>query len=209
VTRTKESADAEGGITVFLVEGNAPGLETKPLKTVSREKQCEVAFDDVPVAAAQVVGTVDQGWPIVSDTLEKAAVARCAEMVGGATAAMDMAMEYAKERVQFGQPIGSFQAVQHHFADMWVGINGARSLTYRAAWRIAEGLPAAREAAMAKAHVGSVYRKTTTVCHEIFGAIGFTMEHDLHLYHRRALASDVAFGNADVHLETVARSMGM
>jgi alkylation response protein AidB-like acyl-CoA dehydrogenase len=207
--RTRRSPEPEEGITMFLVEGNAPGLAAAPLKTIARDKQCEVVFSEVPVRSANVLGEVDLGWPVVRDTLEKAAVARCAEMVGGARGAMEMALEYAKERVQFDQPIGSFQAVQHHLANMWIAVAGARHLTYQAAWRISEGLSAADEVAMAKAHVGSVYRRVTTLAHQIFGAIGFTMEHDLHLYHRRAVTSDLTFGNADVHLERVAVGLGL
>ena len=99
--------------------------------------------------------------------------------------------------------------MQHHLANMWIAVAGARHLTYQAAWRISEGLPAADEVAMAKAHVGSAYRRVTTLAHQIFGAIGFTMEHDLHLYHRRVLCGDMAFGSSEAQLEKVAQGLGL
>lgn len=209
VAKTGEVSNPEEGVTVFLVDAAVSGLEITPLKTIARDKQCEVVFDNVRVPEKSVLGRVDQGWPIVKDTLEKAAVGRCAEMIGGAQAVMDLAMEYAKERVQFDRPIGSFQAIQHHFADMWISINGSRHLVYKAAWKIAQGMPAAIETAVAKARVGETYREVTRLGHQIFGGIGFTMEHDMHLYHRRSVAGDISFGNSGYQREKVARELGL
>ena len=207
--RTSETADPRQGVTVFLVEAKQPGVRCELLKTVTWDKQCEVLFDRVAVPATAVVGAVGQGWPLVEATLAKAAVARCAETVGSARAAFDMAMDYAKERAQFGRPIGSFQAVQHHLANMWVAVYGARYLVYKAAWKISQGLPAELEVAMAKARVGTSCRKVTSLAHQLFGGIGFTMEHDVHLYHRRTLLGDMSFGSADAQLGKVADALGL
>lgn len=211
VTRTKdkEESDTEKGLTIFLVDARSPGIDCIPLKTLARDRQCEIVFNDVRVTKENVLGRIDRGWPTVKDVLEKAALARCAEMVGGAQAVMDMALQYARERTQFNRSIGSFQAIQHHFANMWIDINGSKFLLYKAAWKVSEQISAGMEIAMAKARVGNAYRRVTTLGHQIFGAIGFTMEHDMHLYHRRSMAGDQAFGDSDFQREKVARKLGL
>ena len=146
---------------------------------------------------------------IVQDVLEKATAALCAEMIGGAQAAMEMALDYAKIRVQFDKPIGSFQAIQHHFANMLIDINASRTLVYKAASNISAGKPAAKEVAMAKARTGETFRRVTLLGHQVFGAIGFSMEHDFHLYHRSAITWDQAFGGNDFQRERVARALGL
>jgi alkylation response protein AidB-like acyl-CoA dehydrogenase len=120
-----------------------------------------------------------------------------------------MSVAYANDRVQFKRPIGSFQAVQHFLADIWVDIIGTRTLIMKAAWKLATDQPADREVGMAKARAGEAGRKATFVGHRIFGAIGFTMEHDLHLYHRRTVAADMAFGDSDYQHEQIAKSLGL
>lgn len=209
VARTGEGSNPEEGVTIFLVKTGAPGVTVTLLKTIARDKQCEVVFDNVRVPKKDVIGEVGQGWPVAKDTLEKAMIARCAEMIGGAQAASDLAREYAKERIQFERPIGSFQAIQHHFANMWIAINGSRNLIYKTAWKIAQGLPASQDVAITKARTGDTYRKVTTLSHQVFGGIGFTMEHDMHLYHRRSVAGDLSFGNADYQREEVAKGLGL
>ena len=209
VARTDTTSDAEAGLTLFLVNAKSQGVNVTPLKTISREKQCEVAFDNVSLGEDSVVGPVGGAWPIVKAVLDRAAVARSAETVGAMKASLDMSVAYAQDRVQFGRPIGSYQAIQHYLADMWVDILGTRTLVMKAAWKLGTDQPADREVGMAKARAGEVGRKATTVGHRIFGAIGFTMEHDLHLYHRRTVAGDLAFGDSDYHHEQVARSLGL
>lgn len=209
VARTSEATDPEAGLTLFLVKRDHPGVTVTPLKTISRDNQCEVAFDKVRVGAGDVIGAVDQAWPVVKAALDRAAVALAAETVGAMRATLDMTLAYAKERVQFGRPIGSFQAIQHYLADMWVDMLGTRNLVLRAAWKLSTGEPADKEVGMAKVRAGEMGRKATTMGHRIFAGIGFTMEHDLHLYHRRTLAADLAFGGPDLHYELVARSLGL
>jgi len=209
VARTKDGVDPEEGITVFIVDGKAPGIKTTLLATLARDKQTEVVFDNVKVGKDRILGEVDKGWAIVKDTLRKAAVAKAAELVGHSQAALEMAVSYAKERVQFGRPIGSFQAIQHYCANMLTDVDGARYITYEAAWMLAEGLDATKQAAMAKAWVGDASRRVTLLAHQIFGAVGFTMELDLHLYYRRALAGAQAFGDSDYQREIVAQAIGL
>jgi alkylation response protein AidB-like acyl-CoA dehydrogenase len=209
VARTRKTKNPEDGITLFLVDAESPGLECTLLKTLARDKQCEVVFDNVTVSEESLVGRRDEGWPVVKDILQKAAVAKCAEMVGGAQAALDMAVNYAKERVQFGRPIGSFQAIQHYCANMAMDVSGSRFVTYKAAWKVSEGFPAALDAAIAKAWVSEAYGRVALSAHQIFGAIGFTMDHDIHLYYRQAKAAEIIFGGADFHRAVVAQGLGL
>ncbi|MGB2856114.1 MAG: acyl-CoA dehydrogenase family protein, partial [Dehalococcoidia bacterium] len=149
VARTKEAENPEDGITIFLVDAKSPGIECTLLKTLARDKQCEVLFNNASVPKENILGELDQGWPVVQDALQKATVAKCAEMVGGAQAALDMAIAYAKERIQFNRPIGSFQAIQHYCANMVSDVDGSRFVTYKAAWKVSEGLPATMDVAVA------------------------------------------------------------
>jgi len=209
VARTKETKNPEYGITIFLVDAKSQGVKCNLLRTVARDKQCEVIFDNVTVPKKNIIGRPDEGWPIMKDVLEKATVVKCAEMVGGAQAALDMAVNYAKERIQFGRPIGSFQAIQHHCANMVTDVSGSRFITYKAACKVSEGLPAIADVAIAKTWTGEAYGRVTLLAHQIFGAIGFTMDHDIHLYYRQAKAGEIIFGDADFQRAIVARELGL
>ena len=209
VARTKQGVKPEDGITIFLVDAKSPGVKCTLLKTLARDKQCEIIFDNVNVPKDNVLGEVDRGWPVVESILQKAAVAKCSEMVGGAQASLEMAVSYAKERVQFNRPIGSFQAIQHYCANMVTDVDGSRFVTYRAAWKISEGIPATMDVAVAKAWTSEAYGRVTLLGHQIFGAIGFTMDHDMHLYYRRAKAGEIMFGDGDFQRAVVAQELGL
>jgi len=209
VARTKETKNPEDGITIFLVDTRSPGVKCTLLKTLARDKQCEIIFGNVTVPKKNILGKPDQGWPIVEGTIQKATVAKCAEMVGGAQAALEMAVRYAKERVQFGRPIGSFQAIQHYCANMVTDVDGSRFITYKAAWEVSEGLPATMDVAIAKAWTSEAYGRVTLLAHQIFGAIGFTMDHDIHLFYRRAKAGEIMFGDGDFQRAIVASELGL
>jgi len=209
VARTKQAKNPENGITLFLVDAKSPGVKCTLLRTLARDKQCEVVFNNVTVSEKSIVGERDEGWPIVKDVIQKATVAKCAEIVGGAQAALDMAVNYAKERIQFGRPIGSFQAIQHYCANMATDVSGSRFITYKAAWKVSEGLPATLDVAIAKAWASEAYGRVTLSAHQIFGAIGFTMDHDIHLYYRQAKAAEIIFGDADFQRAIVARELGI
>jgi alkylation response protein AidB-like acyl-CoA dehydrogenase len=209
VARTKKTRKPENGLTIFLVDSKSPGVRCTLLKTLARDKQCQVLFDNVVVPKENVVGKLNQDWGVIEEVLEKAKVAKCAEMVGGAQASLDMAVAYAKERVQFNRPIGSFQAIQHYCASMVSDVDGSRFVTYKAAWKVSEGLPAAMDVAIAKSWTGEAYGRVTLLAHQIFGAIGFTMDHDMHLYYRRAKAGDIMFGDSSVQRAIVASHLGL
>jgi alkylation response protein AidB-like acyl-CoA dehydrogenase len=207
--RTGNEGTPDEGITLFLVDAKDPGVTCTVLDTLAYDKQCEVVFHNVRVPAKNILGKKGEAQGLLEDLEEKAAVAKCAEMVGGLQAAFDMTVAYAKEREQFGRPIGSFQAVQHHCANMVIDVDGARFIAYQAAWRIAQGLPAGMEAAMAKAWTSEASRRVATLGHQIHGAVSFCEEHDMHLYYRKAKAGEMAFGDGDYHLEKVARHLGL
>jgi alkylation response protein AidB-like acyl-CoA dehydrogenase len=207
VARTKEARDPQDGITLFLVDIKSPGISCKPLKTIAGDKQCEVTFDNVRVSKESILGEVDKGWPCMVRVLEKAAVARCAEMLGGAQKVLEMTLDYAKERMAFGHPIGAFQSIQHRCADMLIDVEGSRAVTYQAAWRLNEGLPAVREVAIAKAWAGQAFHRVVNSSHQIHGTIGFTEDHILHFYTKRARAHEFSFGDVNFNLEQLASKL--
>ena len=207
--QTDEGEKPNEGISLFLVDGKSPGVKCTLLKTLAYDKQCEVVFDKVRVPGNNMLGQRGHALNLLEGLQEKAAVAKCAEMVGVLQAAFDMTVAYAKEREQFGRPIGSFQAVQHHCTNMVVDVEGARFLTFQAAWRISQGLPAGMEASMAKAWTSEASRRVTFLGHQIHGAVSFCEEHDMHIYYRKAKAGEVAFGDGAFHLEKVAHRLGL
>ncbi|MBI5584074.1 MAG: acyl-CoA dehydrogenase family protein [Deltaproteobacteria bacterium] len=203
------AARADGGLSLFIVEAKSPGLKIKPLRTLGYEKQCQVVLENTAVPEANLLGSIGEAGPVLEAMENRAAVAKCAEMLGAMGPAIELSLTHAKEREQFGRPIGAFQAVQHHLADMAVARDSARYLTYQAAWRVAQGLPAEKEASMAKAYVSEASGLVTRLAHQIHGAVSFCDEHDLHLYTRKTKAAAASFGDADYHLEKVARSFGL
>lgn len=206
--RTAAGPDPARGVTLFLVPAGSPGLTLTSLNIISSDKLSEVALDQVRVPASAVLGQAGEGWPVVRRALQRAVAGKCMEMVGGAGAVLNMTVEYVKQRTQFGRPVGSFQAVQHHCANMATDVEGSRNIAYQAAWRVSEGLPADREASMAKAWVSEAYQRVCTMAHQCHGAIGFTEEHDLQLYTRRAKVLELTYGDANFHRELAFQHVG-
>jgi alkylation response protein AidB-like acyl-CoA dehydrogenase len=211
VARTREGKAPEDGIGLFLVPKDAKGLQIKLLPTMDQTRKiCEVRLNDVSVAGDAVLGEKHSGWAPLSRVLERATVALCAEMCGGAQRVLDMTTDYAKIRIAFGKPIGSYQGVKHKAADMLVDVENAKSLTYYAAWAVDENVPeAALAASMAKAYTSDAYRKVSGAGIQLHGGIGFTWEHDLHLYFKRAKSSEFTFGDATYHREKVAQLINL
>ena len=203
------TGQAERDVSLFVVPRDADGISQTLLKTIASDRQSEVVFDNVTVASSALLGELNAGWETIEKVLQRGAIGKCAEMVGGSQEVLDMTVEYAKQRVQFGRPIGSFQAVQHHCANMATDVEGTRYITYQAAWLLSEGLPAEKEVAITKAWVSEAYRRVCALGHQCHGAIGFTKEHNMQLYSRRAKAAELAFGDADFHLEAVAQAIGL
>lgn len=205
----RTSGSGERGITLFLVDARSPGIACEPLRTIGADHLHAVRFDGVRVARSCILGQLDQGWPLVEAIRQWGAAAQCAEMVGGAQRVLEMTLDYAAQRMQFGKPIGSFQAVQHHCADMGVDVLSARLIAYEAIWRLSEGLDAATEVFMAKAWAGEAYQRVCNLSHQIHGAIGYTREYDLQLYSRHAKSAEFSFGDGDYCREQLAQLMGL
>jgi len=209
VARTDEKSRGEDGITIFIVDARSPGISCTVLKTIANDKLCEVVFDQVRVPKENILGQLNQGWSEVTKTIERAAVGKCCEMVGCIQQALDTTVDYAKERKQFDRPIGSFQVIQHYCADMITDVEGTRLSAYQTAWLVSEGLPCTQEVAIAKAWAGEACQRVMALAHQIHGAIGVTIDHDLQYYTRRAKAAEVTFGDASFYREVVAQEMGL
>ena len=207
-SRSKDSTGHEG-VTLFLTEAKSPNLTCTLLETIAGDKQCQVIFKGVRVPESSILGQPHRGGEYLKRLLQVAAVAKCAEMLGGAQQVIDMTVDFVKERVQFDHPIGSLQAIQHHCANMMIDLEGIRYITYLAAWKVNEGLPFGKEAAIAKAWASEAYRRISDLAHQSHGAIGFCEDHDLPLYSKRAKASEFAFGDAQFQRRFVAQEIGL
>ena len=207
VARTSSGQDPADGITVFLVPKESAGMRIEVLNSIASDKQCEIVLDGVTVPATSVLGSVDQGWPVVQRAMERAISGKCMEMLGGAGAVLEMTLEYVKQRTQFGRPIGTLQAVQHHCANMATDVEGCRSVAHQAAWSISEGYPSQREVSLAKAWTSQAYGRVCATAHQCHGAIGFTKEHNLQLYSRRAKGMELAYGDVNFHKESFLKNI--
>jgi alkylation response protein AidB-like acyl-CoA dehydrogenase len=206
VARTKDGANKEDGITLFLVDTTAKGVKVHPLKTITGEKLCEVNFERVMVPKDNILGEIDGGWMALNTTLEEVTIAESAWMLGGARRVLETTTDYAKKRIQFGRPIGSFQAIQHKLANVAMEVEGCTALVYYAAWTVNEKDPGRTLAAsMAKSWCNESFTHAVLEGVQIHGGIGFTWDHDMHLYLKRAKSSEVAFGNSNYHREKIAR----
>lgn len=192
---------------LFLVPRGAAGLTICRLPAIDETRRLyRVAFDDVPVAEEDFLAIGDSARAALDRALAVATVALAAEMVGGMQRAMEIAVEYAKTRKQFGKPIGQFQAVQHLCADMLLLTESSRSAAYYAAWALQERAPDAGLAvSIAKAYASDAYREVGNRAIQVHGGMGFTWENDVHLYYKRAKASELMFGDATYHRERIAR----
>src|ERR1051325_6643391 len=208
--RSRDGSTMEDGISLFLVPKDAAGLDIRLLPSVDEtRKLCEVRLDNVALPASALLGELHQGWLPLTRVIDRAPVALSAEICGAAQRVLDMTVEYAKLRVAFGKPIGTYQGVKHKCADMLVEIENAKSLTYYAAWAFDEGdAEAALAVSMAKAAASDAGRKVCAAGIQLHGGIGMTWEHDLQLYLKRAKASEIALGDAPWHRERIARLLG-
>ena len=208
VARTQGDPGDEDGITVFMVDAKDPGIELTPLETVAPDRQFQVEFNDVTIPSENILGGLDSGLPLVASVTEKATAIQCAEMVGNAEQEIKATAQYSKERIQFDRPIGSFQAVQHHVANMYTDINGSRLLTYQSLFCLSQGQPASREVAMAKAFTSNACQRVSYNATQVHGGMGVDMDNDLHFYFRRSKAMDLRFGPSAIHLKALETELG-
>lgn len=195
------------GLTVFVVPRTAAGVEIHPHITFGRDRQSLVHLNSVRLGTDSVLGgesAVSQAGPGFKLARQHATALQCVEMVGGMKQIVDMTINYVSERSQFGKLIGSFQAVQHHMANMATKAAGARLVSYQALWLLANNKPADAELAMAKAWTGEAYKYISLLAHQLWGGMGFAQESDLYLYSNRAKATELSFGTREYHLNHLA-----
>lgn len=205
----RTSGSGESGITLFLLETESPEISIVPLRYTDQTRGvCEVCLNDLQVGPEQILGEVDEGWPLLRRSLDIAKVALCAEMLGGAERVLELSVAYAKQREQFGKPIGSFQAIQHKCANQFIQVEGMRSAVYYAAWAVGHDEPDAHlSACLAKSFCGDAYVSVAGEGIQIHGGLGFTWEQDLHLFYKRAKASQLLFGDGRFNRELAARAL--
>lgn len=197
----------EGALALVVIPGDTPGLTKTLMPGVDLTRRLyQVSLDNVHLPADALLARGPQAREAIAAAVEVACVGLTAEMVGGMQRLLDLTVEYAKTRKQFGKPIGTFQAVQHQCADMLFLLEGARSSVYYAAWTLSGNDPGARAAvSVAKAYASDGYREAGNRSIQVQGGMGFTWENDAHLYYRRAKASELAFGDATYHRERLAQ----
>ncbi len=197
------------GIALFLVDRDAAGMDCTVLKPLDGSKQCRLIFNDVKVSSDRILGTMDKGWDALQKVLELAAIAKCADMLGSAEAVLAMTAQHTKDRVQFGHPIGSYQAVQHLCADMMIDVEAMNLVTYQAAWMLSESVNCPKEVAMAKGWSSDALRRVVYTALRVNGGNGVITEHDLTLHYRKALSSEFYFGDGRFHRNTVLEQLGV
>jgi alkylation response protein AidB-like acyl-CoA dehydrogenase len=209
ICAARTGADPSGGITLFMVDASSPGLTRNSLKTFAGDKTSQVVFNNVKVSADNVIGEENRGQDYLKNAIAKGAVGMCTQMVGAAEHALELSVEHSKQRVQFGKAIGTFQSIQFQCADALTEVDGSRLIAYQAAWMLAEGLPSAKQVAMAKSWVSDAFSRALQLTVEVHGGQGIMWDENMTLYTKRALNWRTAFGDADYHREAIAREIGM
>jgi alkylation response protein AidB-like acyl-CoA dehydrogenase len=209
--KTNPAASVRNGMSLFLVDNDTPGLTVRKLDMLGR--RCvgtyELIFNDVRVPANRLVGGENKGWDCVLSGLQIERVCSAAGNCGAAQDAVDLALQYAKERQQFGRPIGTFQAIAHMLADMQTELEAARTLMWRAAWMVASGNDALREISMAKLLSSETYSKVSNMGMQTLGAYGYSMEFDMQRHYRDSRASTIAAGSSQIQRNLIAGLMGL
>jgi alkylation response protein AidB-like acyl-CoA dehydrogenase len=200
---------ASYGPTLFKTRAKGQGIQLTSLNTLTGEKYFAASYADYGANRRDILGEPGRGASYVEKIMPKLITLRCGEMIGGLSKVVDMTVDYVKQRVQFGKPLGVLQVVQHYCADMTTFLDTSRMIAYQAASLVSAGLPCAKEVAMAKAWCSDAYKKSTQIAHQLHGGIGFTEEHDLHLYYKHAKVSELDFGDSWVHRQKVADAMGL
>ena len=205
--RTGPATDDNAGISLLLVDTDSTGVSQIALTTLAKDKQSKVTFDNVRVPRSNLIGELNQGWPIAQHMLDRATVLLCAQMVGATRKDAEMGIEYAKNRVAFGRPIGAFQSVQHMCADMILWVDGGQLLTYEALWKMDQGLPYSVEVSQAKAFCNDKCEAVVRTSQVLHGGMGFMMEFDLHLWYRRVTTWTMRLGTSFEHRARIARAL--
>jgi alkylation response protein AidB-like acyl-CoA dehydrogenase len=197
-------ARADAGIVLALVDPNAAGVTVTQQQTVASDTQHRVDLDGVRVEAADVVGTPGDGWTPWDRVMHDGIILLAAQAVGGARYALDITVQYAKDRHQFDKPLGAFQAIAHYLSDAVTAVDGAETLVWEAAWARSEGRPVDGLAPMAKLFACQTFRDVTAMAQQVFGGVGFTVEYDIQLYFRRAKQLQISWWDTRYLEELVA-----
>ena len=205
--RTGPATDDNAGISLLLVDTDSAGVSQIALTTLAKDKQSKVTFENVRVPKSNLIGELNQGWPIAQNMLDRGTALLCAQIVGAARKDAEMGIEYAKNRVAFGRPIGAFQSVQHMCADMILWVDGGQLLTYEALWKMDQGLPSSVEVSQAKAFCNDKCEAVVRTSQVLHGGMGFMMEFDLHLWYRRVTTWTMRLGTSFEHRARIARAL--
>ena len=210
-TRTATGSKKHQGITTFLVPTDAPGLTATPIETLGHWPlgTTLLHFDGVAVPASAMIGPLDGGWPLLMDVLEYERLCLSAARTGAAQAALDSTLAYVKERHQFGQPIGSFQAIAHKLADMQVMVDISRMLVYRYAYRLDRGIATTRDAATLKLYAAEAYKAVSDLGLQALGGYGYTMDSDLQRHFRESRLGTIGGGTSEIQRNIIAKTMGL
>ncbi len=200
------SGDARDEIDLLLVDPASPGVEATQQRSLASDTQYRVDFSDVRVPASARIGAKGTGWATWSRAMQSGIVLLAAQAMGGAERALEITVEYAKERKQFDKQIGSFQAISHYLADAATLIDGGKTLVYEAAWAISNDRPADRLAPMAKLFACQTFRDVTAMAQQVWGGVGFVVEYDIQLYFRRAKQLQLSWWDTRYLQELVAAS---
>jgi alkylation response protein AidB-like acyl-CoA dehydrogenase len=211
VTRTAAGERKQQGITCFLVDTHLPGIDIRKIETLGQRaiKTTQVFYSDVKVPASAVLGTVDHGWEAVDAYLWYERLCLSAARTGAATAAFGYALEYAKNRQQFGRPIGKFQAISHKLADMKVMLDVSRMLVYRFAWLLSRGEATRHDAAVLKLYTGEAYKSVSDMGLQILGGYGYCMEYPLQRFFRDSRLATIGAGTSEIQRDIIARGLGL
>jgi alkylation response protein AidB-like acyl-CoA dehydrogenase len=209
LVRTDTGAKKHQGLSVFLVPNDTPGLDIRRLPTMARRATgtTEIFVDDARVTRDQLLGEPGQGWEIITDHLELERIAVSAGYVGNAQQAVDDALRYAHERIQFDKPIFDFQVIRHMLADMQTKVDAARLLVYRAADMASRGLPCSREVSMGKLFASETLQEVTRCGMQIMGGHGMLPESDMERYFREGMQSTIGAGTSQIQRTIIAKSM--
>jgi alkylation response protein AidB-like acyl-CoA dehydrogenase len=211
VTRTSSGEKKQQGITNFLVDTRLPGIEVRKIETLGQRAigTTQVFYNDVKVPASAVLGQVDRGWDAVDAYLWYERLCLSAARTGAASAAFEYALEYAKNRVQFGQPIGKFQAISHKLADMKVMLDISRMLVYRYAWLMSQGKATRHDAAVVKLYTGESYKSVSDLGLQILGGYGYCMEYPMQRFFRDSRLAVIGAGTSEIQRNIIARGLGL
>ncbi|MDY7033291.1 MAG: acyl-CoA dehydrogenase family protein [Thermodesulfobacteriota bacterium] len=209
--RTDKTAPKHKGITTFLVDTKSPGIKIRPVHTLGMRATItnEVVYENVRVPKRNILGKLNEGWTVATSQLGAERFGLAAMCTGAAQSVLDDALQYAKERVQFGRPIGKFQAISHKLADMQVEVDVSRLLTYRLAWMVTQGTSDLKTAAITKLYTAEAYKHVSDLGMQILGGYGYTMEFDMQRHFRDSRLVTIGGGSSEIQRNIIAKSLGL